>query len=63
MRIMICGALPGAFRYAACCDHERYESAWPCGPAQLFEVPLLPLGPRYYPAEQVSEANMRFHRG
>ena len=25
-----------------------------------FLTPLLPLGPRYYPAEQVSEANLRF---
>ena len=23
-------------------------------------LPLLPLGPRYYPTEQVSEANLRF---
>ena len=47
------------------CDHHRafeISAAENLGIDELLQclIALLPLGPRYYPAEQVSEANLRF---
>ncbi|MCY3979403.1 MAG: GTPase Era [Chloroflexi bacterium] len=51
--------------YLALCEHERAlptSAKEKRGIADLIErlIPLLPLGPRFYPAEHASDSNLRF---
>ena len=51
--------------HSALCEHERALPVSAKEERGIFEllacmIPLLPRGPRYYPADQASEANLRF---